>query len=267
MKRTVMISLMLLAMAGLFAANQRLLLARPTTTAGETMVTANQLYEMGRFDQAAQAYQQLADRGYADSALYYNLGNAYYKQDDTGRSILNYRRAQRLDPRDPDIEANLGMARERAVDQFEVASQADTMSRLGQALRGWFALNELAMAALGLWILFVFLVLVYTSTRASGVWRKPVRYGLMVVGVLLLGGVLALGGHLYLDADRADGVIVASEVDITSGPGAQYVAEFTVHSGAEVDLLETRGNWVHLAAPGAELDGWVPASAVEPISG
>jgi hypothetical protein len=267
MKRTVIIGLMVVAMAGLFAANQRLLLAGPATTAGETMVTANQLYDMGRYEQAAQAYQQLADKGHTDSALYYNLGNAYYKQGDIGRAILNYRRAQGLDPRDPDIEANLVMAREQAVDQFEVANQAGTMRLVGQALRSWLALNEVAMAALGLWILFVFLVLIYTSAKAGSVWRKPVRYGLIVVGVLLAGGVLALGGHLYLDASQAGGVIVASEVDITSGPGPQYVTEFTVHSGAEVNLVERRGNWVRLAAPGTELEGWVPASAVEPVSG
>jgi hypothetical protein len=81
MKRIITIALIALSMIGLFAANQASLLARPSPMAEEAMATANQLYEMGHFAQAAQAYQQLADQGIADTALLYNLGNAYFRQE------------------------------------------------------------------------------------------------------------------------------------------------------------------------------------------
>jgi uncharacterized protein YgiM (DUF1202 family) len=56
-------------------------------------------------------------------------------------------------------------------------------------------------------------------------------------------------------------------VGVTSGPGAQYTAEFTLHGGTEVDLIEMRGSWVRLALPSSEMEGWVPASAVEAVNG
>jgi len=268
MKRIILIAVLALTMAGLFAINQAQLMAgSPSATAGEKMLTANQLYEAGQIDLAVQAYEQLAGQGVTDSALFYNLGNAYFKQGDAGRAVLNYRRAQQLAPRDPDIEANLVLARAQAVDEFDTTGDAGFLSRFGRAVRGWLTLNELAMAALASWILFIFLLILFTSARAGSGWRRGLRYALVAAAVVLVVGVLSLGSALHLEQDRSEGVVVAAEVDVTSGPGTQYVTEFTLHSGAEVNLVEVRPNWVRLALPGGELEGWVPANAVAPLSG
>jgi hypothetical protein len=231
------------------------------------MQIANDLYEGGQYLQAAQAYQQLVDLGVVNSALYYNLGNAHFKQGDYGQAIVNYRRAQQLAPRDPDVEANLALARAQAMGQFEGVAGSGFLDQVGGTLRGWFTLDELALAVLAAWILFVFVLLLFVGARTGTVWRRAVRSALVVTGVVLVVGVLSLGSALYVENGRSEGVIVATEVDVTSGPGAQYVTEFTLHSGAEVDLVEARGNWVRLALPGAELEGWVPASAIEPVNG
>ena len=76
-----------------------------------------------------------------------------------------------------------------------------------------------------------------------------------------------MGGQHVAPGTGTEGIVVAEEVDVTSGPGSQYVTEFTLHSGAEVDLLESSGNWARLVAPGTDLEGWVPASAVEAVGG
>jgi hypothetical protein len=268
MKRILLIAVIALAMAGLFAVNQTQLLAgSPSATAVEKMRTANRLYEADQIDLAMQAYEQLAGQGVVDSTLFYNLGNAYFKQGDSGRAILTYRRAQELAPRDPDIKANLALARAQAVDEFEPAGEAGLLSQYGQTVRDLFTLNEVAMAALAGWILFVFLLILFISTRPGSAWRRVLRYALTAAAVVLVVGVLSLGSTLYLEQSRSEGVVVAAKVDVTSGPGAQYVTEFTLHSGAEVDLIEVRPNWVHLALPGSELEGWVPANAIEPVRG
>jgi uncharacterized protein YgiM (DUF1202 family) len=93
------------------------------------------------------------------------------------------------------------------------------------------------------------------------------QYALSATAIVLVVGVLSLGSALHLEQVRSEGVVVAAEVNVTSGPGAQYVTEFTLHSGAEVDLVEVRPNWVRLALPGGEREGWVPASAIEPVRG
>jgi hypothetical protein len=274
MKRVLLIALISLVMIGLFAANGTLLLAKSSPTsigsskaAAETMSTAGLLYEAGHYLQAAQAYQQLVDQGFADSSLFYNLGNAHFKQGDYGRAIVNYRRAQELAPRDGDIEANLALARAQVVDEFEAFESSGLLNVAGQSVKSWFSINEVAMAALGAWILLVLLVIVISATKPGSLWRKGLQYSLTATALVLVVGVLALGSILYVDHNQAEGVIVAAEVDVTSGPGTQYVIEFTLHDGAEIQVVEARGSWVRLALPGGELGGWVPAESVEPITG
>jgi hypothetical protein len=260
-------ALVSITIISLFLANQALLLAEPSVTATETMLTANQLYESGQYGQSAQAYQQLVDQGYADSALFYNLGNAYYKQGDDGRAILNYRRAERLAPRDLDIEANLALARTQSVDQLEEgASQDGFFINMAHLTQGWLALNELAMITLGLWIVLAFLVIAFGGAKRGSGLREGLGYALVVASLALTVGLVGLISRLHLENTQTEAVVVAQEVDVTSGPGSQYLTEFTLHSGAEVSLVETRGSWARLAVSSGELQGWVPASAVEAVA-
>ena len=73
--------------------------------------SANRLYEQGKFPEAASAYEGLIRSGPVSPALYFNLGNAWFKSGQTGRAIAAYRRAERIAPRDPDLRANLQFVR------------------------------------------------------------------------------------------------------------------------------------------------------------
>src|SRR5262249_50947196 len=74
---------------------------------------ANKLYEQGKFNEAASAYEKLVQSGQVSAALYFNLGNAFFKAGQVGRAIAEYRRAEQLTPRDPDLRANLQFARKQ----------------------------------------------------------------------------------------------------------------------------------------------------------
>ena len=116
-----------------------------------------------------------------------------------------------------------------------------------------------------LWFVFVIIAIIFIQTQ-SRTWKQRVSYALAIIAICLAFGVLALGGRLYIENTSPDGVIVANEVDIMSGPGAQYVVEFTLHSGAEVSVLEERANWSRITLPGGQLQGWIETSQVTPIS-
>ena len=51
---------------------------------------ANDLYVDGNFEEAALVYERLVRLGYQDATLYYNLANAYYRNEDMGRAMVNY---------------------------------------------------------------------------------------------------------------------------------------------------------------------------------
>ena len=91
-----------------------ILAQEPSST--DLMAAANGRYERGEFAEAAQQYENLIAMGYEDTALYYNLGNAYLEGGDPGRAILNYLRAEELSPRNPNVRANLDLARSMTLD-------------------------------------------------------------------------------------------------------------------------------------------------------
>jgi tetratricopeptide (TPR) repeat protein len=224
----------------------------------EAMLRANQSYEAGQFAEAIAIYEAIVEAGVYNSDLYYNLGNAYFKQGEVGRAILNYRRAQRLTPRDADVAANLAFARAQTIDQLETEGG---LTNLVQAAEEWLTLNEALVLALALWVLICyFAVLAILMPRLRRIFGGVMA----VLALFLMVGLISIANRLYTEWRYPPAVVVAQEVDITSGPGDsdQYLVEFNLHAGAEVRLLESRPGWQRITLPG-NLQGWVPAEAVE----
>ena len=87
---------------------------------------ANATYNQGNYTEAALQYEQLIADAKAQMALtddyaevYYNLGNAYYKQGELAHSILAYERALRLQPRMKDAKENLRFVESKITDRIE----------------------------------------------------------------------------------------------------------------------------------------------------
>jgi uncharacterized protein YgiM (DUF1202 family) len=227
------------------------------TASGTQMVNANRLYEDSRFAEATAHYQDLVDAGVQDGRLYYNLGGAYFKAGDLGRAILNYRRAQRLLPRDGDVATNLELARAQTLDRIEVENEGAIVESV-RRLISWTTLDEAAAAALVLWISLCGLGIgaILCIQR-----RRTLLYLAGVAAILLFLGILSIGIRLLDERGPPPAVVVAAEVTVRSGPGDDYLTEFALHAGAEVRLVERRGDWVRIALPG-DLQGWVPDETV-----
>lgn len=238
-------------------------LAQNPVTPTEAMRVANQDYEAGKYTDAAAIYEAILNSGLHHSSVYYNLGNAYFKQGDLGRAILNYRRAQRLDPRDADIAANLSIARAQTVDKLDAPVEGG-LSNLVQLAEEWLTLSEALLLALALWLLVGVLALV---ALLKPTLRRWCAIGMGLLTIFLIAGSISMANRYYKNQDTPPAVIVAEAIDVTSGPGTseQYLVEFTLHSGAEVSLLESRPGWQRITLPG-DLQGWVPDEAVARVS-
>ena len=228
----------------------------------EIFESANQLYETERFSEAQELYQQLISHGVWDARVFYNLGNTYFKQGDLGQAILNYRLAQRLAPRDPDIRDNLLFAQSQIQDPIDFTDET-ILSRLTRFAQEWLSLNEMATATLFFWFSTTLVFIAYTYVYKQQNWLALLTQAALVLSaLLLLGGIFSLSGRLYIENIRPQGIILFDEVDVSSGPGEQYVVEFSLHSGAEVSVLEERNDWTRLSLPGDQLQGWVPSQAL-----
>src|SRR5207253_6786447 len=115
----------------------------PAETPNTIFFHANALYGEERWAEAAAEYERVLAAGWESGSLYFNLGNAWFRAGDIGRAVLDYERARRLLPRDPDLHANLSYARELAG-----ASGTETLwQRLVFPLAGRATSDELVGAA------------------------------------------------------------------------------------------------------------------------
>lgn len=248
-------------LAGLLAG---LALLNRTVPANAAAVdAANQLYVAGHYSEAARIYEQEVARGVQDSAVYFNLGNAYFQQGEMGRAVLNLQRAAQLAPRDADIQANLDLARQQTAELFTTEPEGPVAVLAG--ITSWLTLNEVAMLLLGLWFLLGFLVLSYREMTGPRARRFTQTVALLVLVVMLLAGV-SLASRSFLLQTSPPGVVVTPSVAISDGPGTGSVTGYNLNGGARVHVIEQQGDWLRLALPQTVGETWVPADAVEPLT-
>ncbi len=79
-----------------------------------TFVRALEVFDAAKtpedYRESASLLESLLADGFRNGAVYYNLGNAYFRARECGRSIAAYRKAKPYRPRDPYLEANLRQA-------------------------------------------------------------------------------------------------------------------------------------------------------------
>ena len=240
-----------------------LLAQEPSAT--DMMARANGSYDRGEYAEAVQQYESLLDRGYEDAAIFYNLGNSYLETGEVGRAILSYLRARRLSPRDSDIADNLELALDMTVDRIET-DRDSLVESVSHSARKWVTPSELGLAALLMWVLNG------TAIGALVMWRRfhlrrLVRAATAVGTVAAAISFLLLVTMTYANPYDNTGVVTVAAIEVVGGPGPQYPEEFTLHSGAQVRVAESRHGWLRIELPGGELQGWVPSHAVEVVEG
>ena len=231
----------------------------------DLMTRANERYERGEYAEAAQQYEALIVRGYSDSALFLNLGNSYLESGNLGRAILNYLRARENSPRDMDIRNNLELAREMTVDGVaaEGGSLGETMSYFGHR---WATPDELGTAAILLWAasgIAICTLLVWRAFPLRRMLRAVTALATVATAMSLLLLVIMSHANPYDNT----GVVTVAAVEIVSGPGPQYPEEFTLYSGAQVRVNDTRHGWIRIELPGGELRGWAPSHTIDIVGG
>ena len=76
-------------------------------------------YTKEDYAKAIELYEGILKSNGESAAVYYNLGNTYYKAGKIAPAILNYERCLLLDPGDSDARFNLQMARQKTIDKIE----------------------------------------------------------------------------------------------------------------------------------------------------
>ena len=226
-------------------------------TAGVTAFTD------GDWAGAAGAWSAIRELGIESPELYYNLGNACFKQDDLAHAILNYERALKLDPSYSDARFNLEFAQGFVQDKIEAVPEffLEVWGRKVCWLLPsdtWAALFLLLLAA-ALGCVLLFLLGRSVAARKTG----------FICGIVaLVFALLCLDFAFWQRTDyhKADGAIVTRPVTtVQSSPGRDSAKDlFVLHEGTKVKVLDSVGEWRNIElADGRQ--GWLPEADLDVI--
>ena len=220
---------------------------------------ANAAYADGRYEEAAAMYQSLLDEQ-PDATLYYNLGNARFKQGELAQAILNYERALRLKPNYKDAQYNLAFAQSRITDNiveqdFFLSSWARTV-RNNLSERTWWS------TSIGLFICALIALLLFLLVRE--LWLRKTAFHVAWIALLfsLIAGLNAGSLH-QRNTLRNEAIITQGVVNVKSSPDRSGTDLFTIHEGTKVTIRETLGEWVNVRVGSNE--GWMKSGYLERI--
>ena len=232
--------------------------SRDASTLWEEGVTA---YSDSRFQDAASAWESILESGEASPELYCNIGDAYFKQGNYPKAILNYERALKLDPSFADARYNLDFSQSFVQDKIEAVPEfiLKSVSRklcysLGSDI---WAVLFLVFLALTLGSALVFLL-------SSSLGRR--RTGFYLGLVFLILSLMCLGFSTWQKRDysKKDSAIVMSPVSSVKSSPSSGKDLFVIHEGTKVKIIDNVGDWQNISlADGRQ--GWIESSAIEVI--
>jgi tetratricopeptide (TPR) repeat protein len=224
----------------------------PATQTARTFMDGTEAYRNGDWPAAIAAFESLADAGTDNGKLFYNLGNAYLKNDDLGRALLWYERALKRIPDDPDLRFNYDYALTLTKDE-----RGERESPLLRILFFWkYQLSHSTVRWVAiflnaaLWIALSVLVI-----RKKRLLRPSI---IMIAAATVI--FSATAAFNYVEATRIRHAVVLSEqVAVRSGFTDTATQLFVLHAGTRVRV--ERESDTHLLIRYTEDKiGWVKKS-------
>ena len=116
---------------------------------------ATTYYNEGEYEKAAENYFKILENGEHSAAVYYNIGNCYYKLNQIAPSIYYYEKALLLKPNDREIKNNLAYAQNMTLDAIEPLP-ATSLSKLYKNITGLLSFDQ--WSYVGVFFVFLFVL-------------------------------------------------------------------------------------------------------------
>lgn len=138
---------------------------------------ANSAFENKQYEVAIDKYKAMLNSKNVDADVYYNLANAYYKNEENGKAIANYLKALKLNPNLKAAEQSLAFVQA----QLDLSTQITDNSSLTKSIN---LLPANAWAWMGLAAFMMVCFLFYKSRQQK--WKHGNKYLIAISGLSFL---------------------------------------------------------------------------------
>ncbi len=227
--------------------------------ANDLLKKAEQAYDSKNYKEAINCYQKLISEGNKSYELYFNLGNAYYRDKELGQAIYYYECARKLNPNDKDSQINLGIASAKTIDKIDAkenffinAVKSNVVNVLTTDSWAWLSIILAFLTAL----LFFFFI------HSNVVLIKRLCFVFSIVSVISLLVVYVFGNSaLNSKKENKFAIILRKEVKVENEPNANGVMKFALHEGTKVRIVEANSDWALIKIDNGN-EGWVKLSEI-----
>lgn len=226
----------------------------------------NRLYEAKQYDQIIESLEAESkvqkEQGLESADLYYNLGNAYFRNNEIAKAILNYERAALLNPGDKDIKNNIIFAQTKIEDKFAL-KEGFVLSNIYGYIQNLVSSNTWSVISVIFFLLLLACVGIFFYFD-SELYKKISFYtGIVLIIFLISTNVFAYKQKKRIE-DRNTAIVMRNSVSAYSEPNPTEKQLFILNSGSKVKILKEDGDWCQVEIINGD-KGWIEKNKFEII--
>ncbi|MCY1718715.1 tetratricopeptide repeat protein [Prolixibacteraceae bacterium Z1-6] len=223
---------------------------------------ANAYFTTEEYQEAVSIYESIVASGEESAKLYFNLGNAYYKNGDVNNAILNYERAKVLAPHDEDIEFNLNIANQYVVTKIDELPQPFFL-RWRTSVVNKYPADTWAFISIGTFIIFLILVGLFVFSRIASV--KRISFWIGILAIVSSGFSFSMAAQQKAKINKRNHAIVfCPRVTVKSSPTETGTDLFLMYEGVKVEITDSLNTWKEIKLADGN-KGWCPDSCIVKI--
>ncbi len=231
-------------------------------SADELFVSANDLYKNGKYQEAIDLYEKIAEFKVQSDDLYYNLGNSYYKLNRVAPSIYNYEKALKINPVNDDVRINLEFANKMALDAIEVLPKT-IFQKFSENFIYKLTYETWAVLAVVLSFLGALFFLLYHFSYTSR--RKLIYFNTSILSVILLIVTVVFSLKAFDYEENTKMAIIFEKVtEIKNAPTFNSDTVFQLHEGTKVEVLDAIDDWKKIKLADGKI-GWIVGENLKEI--
>ena len=220
----------------------------------DLMTEGNKFYQSGQYENALEVYHKVLSQGYESSALYYNLGNAYFKTNKLGYAVLYYEKGLILSPGDEDILYNLRIANARTVDKITEVPKLFIV-QWWELLITTFSIQGWSLITIIVYLIFIISIGMYLLSKRMKIQRWAFMSGSTSLSVLIIAVVILISRFNH-DASTNYGVLLDSTYTVKIAPDIKSNDAFVIHEGLKFVVEDHLNDWSKIRLLDGKV-GWI----------
>lgn len=223
---------------------------------------ANEAYQKGNFEEAIAVYEAIISEGYQSTALFHNLGNAYFRTGQMGYAALNFQRGLEMSPGDRGLKENLELIRAGFDDPIMEIPEFFGWAWLNRTQRflgsnGWAVVGTMVFG-------FGFFFL----SRWQMAQKRRLRKQGFIIGVVLLlvsalPFTLAWSAYQQITQKRT-AVVVQGSPQLFQAADHRSEVIRVLEPGVTLHIQDQIGDWVKVKLRNGQI-GWVTNTDFEKV--